>query len=149
MFGTLAGLALVYLSAAVSVNGLFLLGAVWGGLAFPLYAVAVAYANDLADPSDYVTVSSSLLLVYGIGAIIGPFVASTAITLIGSQMLFVFTAATHTLLFVFATARMVIFERAVHPEKVEFSDALTAVQTASQVYEEEVWPSDDYPGRES
>ena len=102
VLGTASGLALVYFSEAVSLTGLFLLGAAWGALAFPLYAVSVAYTNDLADPSEYVTVSSSLLLVYGIGAIVGPFVASTAISLLGGHMLFVFTAATHALLLLFA-----------------------------------------------
>ena len=138
-FGLMSGLALVYFSDQVSVNGLFLLGGLWGALAFPLYAVVVAYANDLADPSEYVTVSSSLLLVYGIGAIIGPLAASTAITALGSKMLFVFTAATHAMLLLFALVRMAGWSGKQHEEQIDFSDALTAVQTASQVYEEEVW----------
>ena len=76
------------------------------------------------------------------------FAASSAIAAFGGQMLFVFAAATHAALFIFAAARWVIFDREVHPEQVEFSDALTAVQTASQVYEEEVWPTDESPERE-
>jgi MFS family permease len=148
--GTASGLALVYFSDAVSVTGLFLLGAAWGALAFPLYAVAVAYTNDLADPSEYVTVSSSLLLVYGIGAIVGPFAASTAISLFGGHMLFVFAAATHALLLLFALVRMAAPGIERHEEPVEFGDALTAVQTASQVFEEEVWtPSEDDSQRDS
>jgi MFS family permease len=143
ILGTLAGLALAYLSDEISVNGLFVLGGVWGAFAFPLYAVAVAYSNDLADPSEYVTVSSGLLLVYGIGAIIGPFAASAAISALGSNMLFVFTAATHVLLLLFALVRIVIPTAERHDEQIEFGDALTAVQTASQVYEEEVWPQSE------
>ena len=143
ILGMLAGLALVYVGQTVPITGLLALGALWGAVAFPLYAVSVAYANDLAEPSDYVTVSSGLLLSYGIGAVVGPFAASTAIAVVGPQMLFVFTAATHALLFVFALTRLLVFERKAHPEQVELSDALTAVQTASQVYEEEVWPADE------
>ena len=143
LFGTVAGLSLVHVASAVPIIGLLAMGAIWGAVAFPLYAVSVAYANDLADPRDYVTLSSGLLLAYGVGAIVGPFVASALIAGLGSQMLFVFAAAMHALLFVFAVARWVLFDRSVHPEQVEFSDALTAVQTASQVYEEEVWPADD------
>ena len=104
---------------------------------------------NLAEPSDYVTVSSGLLLLYGVGAIVGPFVASAMITFLGSRMLFVFAASVHALLFVFALTRLVVFDREDHQEQVEFSDALTAVQTASQVYEEEVWhsgPDDDIEG---
>jgi MFS family permease len=143
ILGMVAGLALVYIGRTVPIMGLLALGALWGAVAFPLYAVSVAYANDLAEPNDYVTVSSGLLLSYGIGAVVGPFAASTAIAVFGPQMLFGFAAATHALLFVFALTRLLLFERKVHPEQVEFSDALTAVQTASQVYEEEVWPAND------
>lgn len=141
--GALAGLALVLLSGGVTVGALFLLAAGWGAVAFPLYAISVAYANDLADPSEYVTVSSGLLLVYGIGAIIGPFVASAAISLLGPRMLFAYTAATHVLLLLFALARWIGSKKPRHTEHIEFSDALTVAQTASQVYEEEVWHHDD------
>jgi MFS family permease len=142
ILGTAAGLSLALFAPAVSISGLLALGAIWGALAFPLYAVSVAYANDLADPRDYVTVSSGLLLAYGVGAIVGPFAASAAISAFGSQALFMFAAITHAMLFAFAVTRTIAFGREAHPEQVEFSDALTAVQTASQVYEEEVWPTD-------
>jgi MFS family permease len=118
---------------------LYLLGAAWGAMAFPLYAIAVAYTNDLADPSEYVTISSSLLLAYGIGAIAGPFLASTAISLFGSNMLFAQTSIIHLLLVLFAIGRWGATREKPHEEHVEFSDALTAARTASQVFEEEVW----------
>ena len=119
------------------------LGAAWGALAFPMYAVAVAYTNDLADPGDCVTISSGLLLVYGIGAVVGPFLASVLISVLGSNMLFVYAAGTHGLLLVFALARLIGFRSVRHEEQVEFGDALTAAQTASRVYEEEVWHVDE------
>ena len=72
-----------------------LLGAAWGAVAFPLYAVAVAHANDYAEPEDYVMVSSGLLLMYGIGAIIGPFVASIFMSSVGAVGLFAFATIVH------------------------------------------------------
>jgi MFS family permease len=146
VFGAIAGIALVYLSGHATLKLLFLLAAAWGAVAFPLYAIAVAYTNDLADPSEYVEISSALLLVYGIGAIVGPFVASTAMSLFGSGMLFVYTAATHALLLMFAFYRFMVSSKPRHEESVEFGDALTSVQTASQVYEEEVWQQSDDDG---
>jgi MFS family permease len=139
VLGILAASSLVFFSGGVATSTLFLLGAAWGAFAFPLYAVSVAYTNDLADPSEYVMVSSGLLLVYGIGAISGPFVASLAISAFGATMLFVYTAVAHVLLLVFAVGRMVRFRGKRHEEQVEFGDALTASQTASRIYEEEVW----------
>ena len=115
-----------------------LLGAVWGAVAFPLYAISVAHANDYAEPEDYVMVSSGLLLMYGLGAIAGPFVASLFMSYIGAVGLFGFTAIVHAALVVFIVHR--ISQRASTPDQkhIAFGDALATAHTASQVYEEEL-----------
>ena len=129
-FGFLSGAELGFLA----IN---LIGVAWGAVAFPLYAVAVAHANDHASPDDYVMVSSGLLLMYGVGAIIGPFLASLLMSVTGATGLFAFTSIAHALLFVFVVLRM--SQRASAPEErhISFSDALATAHTASQVYEEE------------
>ena len=115
-----------------------LLGAAWGAFAFPLYAISVAHANDHADPSEYVMVSGGLLLMYGAGAIAGPFVASAMMTAVGPLGLYLFTAGIHALLVIYTLQRIVRRESAPSEEHIAFSDALATVQTASQVYEEEI-----------
>ena len=65
--------------AAVAVTG-----AAWGMIGFPLYSIAVAHTNDFADASEYVKVSAGLLLLYGVGATIGPLVASACMTWYGA-----------------------------------------------------------------
>ena len=114
-----------------------LLGVGWGAVAFPLYAVSVAHANDFAEPEDYVMVSSGLLLMYGLGAIIGAFVASMFMSTIGALGLFGFTAIVHFSLSLYVVHRML--QRSSLPEEQHcaFSDALATAHTASQVYEEE------------
>ena len=75
--------------------------------------------------------------------------AAHAISLLGGLMLFVFTAATYALLLLFALGRMAAPGGDRHEEQIEFGDALTAAQTASQVFEEEVWTqSEDDPERQ-
>jgi MFS family permease len=54
--------------------------AIFGGLIFAVYPVAVARANDVFEGKDAVAVSSALLLCYSIGAVFGPIVASTVMT---------------------------------------------------------------------
>ena len=135
--GAAAGLALAFLAPRFGVVSIILLGGVWGAFAFPLYSIVVAYVNDYADHGDYVKVSAGLLLVYGIGAIIGPFVASALITLRGADGLFLFTAAVHVLLIGFVMYRFAR-EGTQADEPIAFGDALSAAQTASQVYEEEL-----------
>ncbi len=114
-----------------------LLGAGWGAVAFPLYAVSVAHANDYAEPDDYVMVSSGLLLMYGIGAIIGPFIASIFMSSVGAVGLFAFAAIVHSLLAIFVIHRMLLRSSAPDEQHMSFGDALATAHTASQVYEEE------------
>ena len=135
--GSLAGLGLFLLAPVLEFWSAIVLAALWGTLAFPLYAIAVAYANDFAGPSEYVTVSSGLLLVYGLGAIAGPFIASILMTYIGSGGLFGFSAFVHMALVVFVGIRF-ISSRTVAKQPIAFGDALSSARTTSQIYEEEI-----------
>jgi MFS family permease len=117
---------------------LMLLGACWGAVAFPLYAVSVAHTNDHAKSGEYVMISSGLLLMYGIGAIVGPFLASVSMHLAGSGGLFLHTALIHLLLIGYIAMRFARRKPAPEEEHRRFVDALAATQTASQVYEDEI-----------
>ena len=136
--GAVFGIGLVLGADTGSLKVISLLGAAWGMSAFPLYAISVAYSNDYADPQNYVTVSGSLLLIYGLGATIGPFAASAVITLVGFRGLFAFGAAIHLLLAGYAILRMTRVPLTAPEEAIPFSDALAATQTASSVYEETI-----------
>ncbi len=118
--------------------GINLLGAAWGAVAFPLYAIAVAHANDHAEPDEFVTVSSGLLLMYGAGAIVGPFLASALMELVNESALYLFTAAIHLLLVIYVSVRMTRRETSPADQHLPFSDALATAHTASQVYNEEM-----------
>lgn len=114
------------------------LGAAWGAVAFPLYAVSVAHSNDHARPGEYVMISSGLLLMYGVGAIVGPFLASLGMQVTGPGGLFLYSAIIHLLLISYITVRF--FRRVPEPDEEhrKFVDALAATQTASRVYEDEI-----------
>lgn len=105
-------------------------GAVFGAGAFPLYPLAVAHANDFADSSDYVEMSSGLLLIFGIGAAIGPLIASLSRQVAEMPTLFFFTACVHTLLIGYVVWRMTRREAA-QSDRVVFSDAMIAAQTVT------------------
>jgi len=122
---------------ALSMPAIILLSGVWGALAFPMYSVAVAHTNDYAQKGEYVMVSAGLLLMYGLGAIIGPFLAAAAMTVVADSVLYLYTAVIHLLVFGYVLIRLQRRASAPMEEHVPFSEALTSVQTASQVYEEE------------
>jgi MFS family permease len=141
LMGCVVGVTLFVSVSALTFMSANLLGALWGGLAFPLYTIAVAYSNDYAEPGEYVTVSSGLLLMYGIGAIIGPFVAAALMTARGNGGLFVFTALVHFMLVAYVAVRFL--RRPTHARlQVAFGDSLSSAQTASQVFEEDIQPQD-------
>lgn len=141
--GALVGLALGFYGPSASFVMVNVLGALWGAIAFPLYTVAVAYSNDHAEPDEYVMVSAGLLLMYGIGAIVGPFVASASMTFGSPGYLFIFGAVAHASLAAYAMYRATQRKPEIAEHHIGFADALTATQTVSQIYEEEVLMDDD------
>jgi MFS family permease len=138
LIGAVASSTLVLLSSGGSFLAINLLGAFWGTMAFPLYAISVAFVNDYAEPTEYVDVSSGLLLMYGIGATVGPFIASTLISATDFTGLFLFSGIVYALLAATALARAVGRRDVMIDEPVAFRRSLAAARTASQVYEEEV-----------
>jgi len=85
---------------------LYTLFALYGAVALPIYAVAVAHANDFAREGNFAKVASGMLLVLGTGLAIGPVVASFAMNAIGPVGLFAVTAVFHAGLAIVAFVRM-------------------------------------------
>ena len=80
---SIATISLVMMVITMDAYILFLIAAgIYGGLIFTVYPVSVARAHDLFEPKDVIAVSSVLLLVYGIGASIGPIAAASAMALV-------------------------------------------------------------------
>lgn len=121
---------------------LMLLGALWGGMSFPLYSVGVALANDRARHDEYVQVSSGLLLLYGIGAVAGPLLAALAMGVWGPGGLYLFSSAVHVALFGYVGRRALVQLPVPIDQRSEFGEALASVQTASVVYERDEVKSD-------
>lgn len=86
--------------AAVAATGFYLareyegalifLGIMYGGLAFTVYGLAVAHVNDLIDPSRVLEVTGGLLLLYGVGATIGPTLGGAIMDWVGPESLMLF-----------------------------------------------------------
>jgi MFS family permease len=130
-----AAVAGVALSLFDGLTPTLLLAAAFGyGLfAFPLYAISVAHANDFANPNDYVEVASGLLLVYAVGAVIGPIVASICMRYVGPGGLFAFTAVMHIAMGLFTIYRLQCRVTAPADEHIAFADALLVAQTISPI----------------
>jgi MFS family permease len=138
LVAAVVGLAIWWLFEHVTTLHLMLMSAAWGAVAFPMYAVSVAHANDYANPDEYVMISSGLLLMFGLGAIAGPFLAPVVMHFTGPGGLYLFGAAIHTMLLVYIFFRITRRSPVPDEEQIPFSDSLASTQTVSHVYEEEM-----------
>jgi MFS family permease len=65
---------------------------IYGGLAYTLYSIASAHANDHAKDGNFVSISGGMLLLYGVGTMAGPLVASALMQWFGGAAIFLATA---------------------------------------------------------
>ncbi len=109
--------ALAALTAAAAATGLFffepnswkglLCVIVIGGTTYPLYSVAGAYANDWL-PRDRITAAAGqLVLLYGVGAMIGPLIGSALMARIGTDGFVWMAVVCHLAIAAFLLIRMV------------------------------------------
>jgi Arabinose efflux permease len=64
-----------------------------GSVLYPVYALNAAHANDLAEPDEYVTISSAIMILYGLGTVSGPLMGGTLMQWFGPLGLISFLAA--------------------------------------------------------
>jgi MFS family permease len=102
---TLAGFLAVMINPADGI-WMYVLFGLYGFSAFPLYAIAVAHANDFAQEGEFARVAGGMLLILGVGLAIGPIIGSLAMGALAPVALFVVTATFHGALAVTAFLRM-------------------------------------------
>ncbi len=104
-FGAALFALALFVFAPRSGTVILMLTAGYGALAYTLYSIAVAHANDHASPEDFVKVSGGLLLLYGFGTMIGPLVGAFLMDRMRPDSLFLATAAPHFALGVYGLVR--------------------------------------------
>ncbi|MDX1451959.1 MAG: MFS transporter [Oleiphilaceae bacterium] len=109
----------------------------FGGAYFCLYPLSVAHTNDRADPSQYVTLGSSLLLMYGLGATIGPMISGALMQAFGIQSLPVFYVASLTAFSLLVLWRIRHVEAVPDAECTEFAPLVRTTGVSMEVNQEE------------
>lgn len=92
----------------------------FGAATFPIYAVTVSHANDYVNADERVVVSGTLLLTYGVGAIVGPLLAGPIMDLLGAEGLFFYIGGVFTLVGCYALWRMTRRAAPVAEDKTNF-----------------------------
>lgn len=105
--GSLCAAGLALTSGAME-NAALVLVLLLGASSLPVYSLCVAHVNDHIDPGEVVAASSGLILVHGLGAALGPIVASLSMTLFGPGGLFLLMAVILGLFAGYSMQRMVV-----------------------------------------
>ncbi|WP_306044752.1 MFS transporter [Nioella sp. MMSF_3534] len=130
------------------------LASVFGAAIFAMYPIIVAHANDHAPPGTSIQVSGGLLMVYGIGAIVGPLIAGQIMDPFGPRGLFMTTIAAHVVMIAFTLWRISRRAAVAEADKGDFHASMpariaTPETAALQEGEDEAEPLAPQAGDES
>lgn len=92
--------------ASGSPEMLYLTAALFGATSYPVYSISSALANDRATPDMALELNASLIFFFSLGAVVSPTVSAQLIDVYGPGALFMFIAAAHLALILFALYRM-------------------------------------------
>lgn len=107
MSGVLVSLALTLVEQSSAIGTLFMF--LLGGCMFPLYSLSIAYTNDWIPVSKMVAASSSLVMVNGAGAVIGPLLAAGLLGVSDSSFFYIL-AVTHGVIATYVGYRILVKE---------------------------------------
>lgn len=79
-----------------------------GGVMFPLYSLTIAYTNDWIPVSKMVAASSSLVMINGAGAVIGPLLTAGLFVTVGTGAYFFVLAGAHGLIATYVGHRILV-----------------------------------------
>jgi MFS family permease len=105
-----------------------------GGAVFTIYPLSCAHTNDYVEPADLVSASAGLILAYGIGAIVGPQVASGLMEVLGPVGLFVFFGACGLMIAAFAFWRIARREALPAEERDPFQVVTRTTPLATELH---------------
>ncbi|MCG6114608.1 MAG: MFS transporter [Mesorhizobium sp.] len=97
---------IIFAAAPRGGTTIIVLTGMYGALAYTLYSIAVAHANDHADTTEFVKVSGGLLVLYGFGTMVGPVVGAFLMDRMRPESIFLATALPHIALCLYAAWRM-------------------------------------------
>ena len=92
---------------------------IFGGAIYSMYPVIIAHASDHASPDSFLKISGGLLLVFGLGAIVGPLSGGVAMSF-GPAGLFATTLCAHLALAVYGAWRLTRREAVADEDKSAF-----------------------------
>ncbi len=103
-----ASLENMYLSSGVGINKImfFLYTSLYAGMAIPLFTLNLAYVNDYIPKEKFVAAGGGMQIIFGLGAMTGPFICSLLMNKFGSNGFFVHLFIFHLIVGAFGLYRI-------------------------------------------
>lgn len=123
-------------------------GFAYGAFAFSIYSLAAAHTNDHLERSQMLEVTSSLQLLWGGGAIVGPMLAGILMQRTGPESLMLFIATVSLVPAIFARYRMAVSRRIPLENQGEFVVQFATTPAALEMHpdaEHEMATANDEP----
>ena len=108
----------MYLASSVASDKIIFLIFVtlYAGFALPMFTLNLAYVNDFIEKEKFVAAGAGLQIIFGIGAMGGPFLCSVFMDQYGANGFFIFLTIFHLLIGLFGLYRITRREYEENPD---------------------------------
>ena len=108
IFASGTSLQNMYLATSVGIDKImfFIYVSIYAGMAIPLFTLNLAYINDYIPKEKFVAAGGGMQIIFGIGAMSGPFLCSLLMNKFGSNGFFVHLLSFHLIIGVFGLYRI-------------------------------------------
>ena len=108
IFSSGASLENMYLATNVGIDKImfFVYVALYAGMAIPLFTLNLAYVNDYIPKEKFVAAGGGMQIIFGMGAMTGPFLCSLMMNKVGSNGFFIHLLFFHLVIGVFGLYRI-------------------------------------------
>ena len=110
----------MYLATSVGIDKVlfFVYVSLYAGMAIPLFTLNLAYVNDYISKEKFVAAGSGMQIIFGLGAMTGPFICSLLMNKYGSNGFFVHLLFFHLIIGLFGLYRITKRSYEDNPESV-------------------------------
>jgi len=108
IFASGTSLENMYLATNIGVNKImfYIYVALYSGMAIPLFTLNLAYVNDYIAKEKFVAAGGGMQIIFGMGAMMGPFICSLLMNKYGSNGFFIHLLFFHLIIGVFGLYRI-------------------------------------------
>ena len=108
----------MYLAISADRNKIlfFLFVGIYAGMAIPLFTLNLAYINDYMEKARFVSAGAGMQIIFGMGAMMGPFLCSTLMKTFGTNGFFIYLLFFHIIIGLFGLYRITRRETVENPD---------------------------------